>query len=76
MKTLATTAIYDAKRKVLVPQALPPYRRFTVRVVFIKKKDAEQTLEINLNKALQEAEDGKLFGPFKRISELKKSLEV
>ena len=45
MKTLATTAIYDAKRKVLVPQELPPYRRFTVRVVFIPQTQVAQELD-------------------------------
>ncbi len=76
MQTLTTTAVYDAKRKILIPQELPPYRRFTVRVVFIPKKDTGQVHVGNLNQALHEVEDGKLIGPFETISELKKSLEV
>ncbi len=76
MKTLFTTATYDAKRKILIPQKFPPYQPFTVRVVFVPKEDVSQDLEGNLKQALREAKNGKLVGPFETISELKKSLEV
>ncbi|MBI4359744.1 MAG: hypothetical protein HY564_01450 [Candidatus Jacksonbacteria bacterium] len=47
MQTLTTTAIYDAKRKILIPQELPPYRRFTVRVVFIPQTPVAPELDGN-----------------------------
>ena len=45
MKTLTTTAIYDAKRKILIPQKFPPYKPFTVRVVFIPQTAVDRELD-------------------------------